>query len=144
MKELSNKRVVETSGERPAPTAKPSPIYRLKRTRIRIKPKKARTSWRSGKIRLDAKGMAELRWTVFCRSQGQCENDIDGIQFVHGEPLRLSVRCPNRISWDYFHLHHIIHRSLGGSDTEENTAAACVPCHSAHHNGGPKISRSAV
>jgi 5-methylcytosine-specific restriction endonuclease McrA len=67
--------------------------------------------------RLKGKAMTELRQKVFDRSIGKCEN-----------------YCGRGIFWETFHLHHKIHRSLGGKDTAENCAAICHVCHFAEHN----------
>src|SRR5581483_2712857 len=95
----------------------------LKRSWIRRKPKRARVLWRSGRVILDAAGMRELRETVFARSGGRCEN------------------CRTKITWEWFELHHLIHRSRGGSDDERNCAAYCRTCHAAAHGNGPASDR---
>lgn len=79
--------------------------------------------WRRPRIRLSGPEMAELRQEVFARSGGRCENAIEG------------CRCASRISWGSFHLAHLESRGRGGSDTLENTLAACWECHEAdtHH-----------
>jgi 5-methylcytosine-specific restriction endonuclease McrA len=102
----------------------------LKRSWISRKPRKARVSWRSGKIRLDRAGMAGLRWKVFERAGYRCENKLRG-----------GRRCLNKFVWQTFQLHHIISRGQGGSDTEENTMALCVWCHADTHHGVWKASR---
>lgn len=105
----------------------------IRRSPIRKKPRKAMTSapWRAPKIRLAGKDMAKLRWAVFERAKWQCENkNWDDLQ-----------RCATKITWLYFDLHHIIHRSRGGSDTPENTMALCVECHDNHHRHGIKAER---
>lgn len=101
----------------------------LRRTRIKPKAKQHRESapWRQQRIRLDAKGMWALRSEVFARAQFQCEN------LIYGE------RCPAKIGWHSFQLHHIIHRSQGGSDSAENTLALCWDCHEDHHRGRRKV-----
>jgi hypothetical protein len=116
----------------------------LKRSWISRKPRKARVSWRSGKIRLDGAGMADLRWKVFERSRVGTEYRFG---FMGSELClcenRLSDggRCPNRIRWETFQLHHIVSRGRGGSDTEQNTMALCVFCHCNTHHGVWKASR---
>lgn len=73
-----------------------------------------------------------LRFDVFQRSEtgtrygmrNRCENKIDS-----------SRRCGEIIYWDTFHLHHILSRGRGGSDTAENTMALCPGCHFDHHHG---------
>jgi 5-methylcytosine-specific restriction endonuclease McrA len=106
----------------------------LKRSWIRPKPRKARVSWRSGKIRLDGMGMQLLRLAVFARSEyrwrHRCENKMED-----------GTRCLNTFSWQSFHLHHIVSRGRGGSDTEENTMALCPGCHDDHHRGTWKAER---
>lgn len=101
----------------------------IRRSPIKPKVKQAKVSapWRSPKIRLDARGMCELRGEVFARAQFQCENLING------------QRCSTKISWVTFHLHHIVHRSQGGSDTPANTMAVCWDCHEDHHRGRRRI-----
>ena len=89
----------------------------IRRSPIKRHPRQARTSWRSGKIRLDAAGMKHLRQAVFARSSNQCENTVG------------KKRCPAQIFWGSFHLAHIISRGRGGSDTPENTLACCMDCH---------------
>lgn len=101
----------------------------IRRSPIKPKAKKRKESapWRAPKIRLDAPGMYLLRGEVFARAGFQCENHIDG------------KRCPTKITWYTFQLHHLRHRSQGGSDTKENTAAVCWECHDMHHSGKRRI-----
>ena len=101
----------------------------LRRKPLKPKAKKAKRNapWRAKKLRLDAKGMRELRNAVFLRSGMRCENTIDG------------RRCKENFGWFNFNLHHLTHRSLGGSDTPENTIAVCFTCHRAHHDGKRRI-----
>lgn len=108
----------------------------IRPSKYKKKPRKAMTSapWRTPKIRLAGKDMAKLRWAVFNRSEGRCENSFNN-------PFDQSVRCTAKIGWSWFDLHHIIHRSRGGSDTEENTMALCVECHDNHHRHGIKAER---
>lgn len=101
----------------------------IRRTRIKPTAKRARVSWRSGKVRLDGAGMRELRGEVFRRAGGRCENTVKG------------SRCNQQAGWYDGELHHIVHRSRGGSDTLENSCWTCWDCHHAHHNGGPQIER---
>lgn len=89
---------------------------------------KAGVQWRSGRIRLSPKKMGDLRSLVFLRAMSQCERIIDG------------KRCGRVAYWDWEswnggELHHVIHRSQGGSDTEENCEWWCRQCHWDHHNG---------
>ncbi len=95
-----------------------------KRNWIRPKKRVRKVSWRSGKIREDAAGMAKMRWAVFTRSEGQCENKLES-----------GARCRARIGWAWFELHHVVSRARGGSDTEENCMALCAGCHFDTHNG---------
>lgn len=99
----------------------------IRKSRLKPKAKRAKTSWRTGKVRLDAKGMSRLRWEVYQRAEGQCENSSDG------------VRCNKRITWTTFQLHHLKHRSLGGDDSEFNCVAVCFDCHDLHHHGQLRI-----
>jgi 5-methylcytosine-specific restriction endonuclease McrA len=89
----------------------------IRRSPIKKRKKRARVLWRSGRVILDAKGMAELREQVYERSLGRCEN------------------CGVPTYYQSGHLHHVKHRSAGGSDTLENSLWLCVDCHVAHHNG---------
>lgn len=78
---------------------------------------------KSGRVVLGVREMAALRYRIWERSGGQCERiDED------------DVRCPNMFGWSSMHLHHIIYRSQGGSDSEENCAGWCQPCHKTEHN----------
>lgn len=91
----------------------------IRRSPIKPKPKPHRESWRSGKIRLNGREMAQLRQDCFVRSRGFCENSIDG------------KRCLTRVNWVTGHLAHIQSRGRGGSDSKENCLFVCVPCHKA-------------
>src|SRR5436189_6176304 len=95
----------------------------IKRMRLKPKAKQCRENapWRPRKVRLDAAGMLQLRSAVFTRSGMRCENSIDGI------------RCPERFGWFSFQAHHMLHRSLGGSDCRENILCLCLTCHDLHH-----------
>jgi 5-methylcytosine-specific restriction endonuclease McrA len=99
----------------------------IQRSPIKKKRKKTKESWRSGKIRLDAKGMEDLRIAVYQRSGGGCENVING------------KRCNKPIRWGSFEMHHIQHRSLGGSDSMQNCIALDKNCHNLHHLKNMKI-----
>ncbi len=107
----------------------------LKRSWIKRKPRARKVSWRSGKIREDAQGMALLRWCVFNRSLNRHRNQCENL-------LESGRRCLNFLTWETFHLHHIISRGRGGSDTEENCMALCPGCHFDTHNGTWKASRA--
>jgi 5-methylcytosine-specific restriction endonuclease McrA len=100
----------------------------IRRTRIRYKAKQHKESWRSGKVRLSGEEMNSLRCDVFARSRGYCE----GMRPL-GNPPGFRYRCNMPIEWDWFHLHHIVHLSLGGSDEISNVLALCTTCHSAAH-----------
>lgn len=91
----------------------------IRRSPLKKKPRRAYESapWRRKKIRLDAKGMLELRQDALYRSGLRCENSIDG------------ERCNKRIAWHNFHLAHIVSRGRGGSDCLKNVLAACQECH---------------
>ena len=91
----------------------------IRRSPLKPKPRQHKESmpWRRPKVRLNGAEMLELRQNVFARSQGRCENSVDG------------ERCPTRIYWMTFHLAHMISRGRGGSDVPENVLAACEKCH---------------
>lgn len=97
----------------------------IRRTRIRPKPRQHKESapWRRPKVRLNGKEMAALRYQVLDRAEKRCENSFNG------------KRCANVVSWNTYHLHHLQHRSLGGSDTKENCLCLCMDCHLGHHEG---------
>jgi hypothetical protein len=99
----------------------------IQRSPIKKKRKKTKKSWRSGKIRLDAHGMEDLRIAVYQRSGGGCENVIRG------------KRCNKSITWLSFEMHHLQHRSLGGSDCMQNCIALDKNCHDLHHLKNVKI-----
>lgn len=88
--------------------------------------------WRRTKIRLDGREMEALRLQVFGRSEWRCENSFAPTGYERR-------RCSNLIKWGSFHLHHMVHRSQGGSDTKENTLAVCMTCHDAHHGRNAPI-----
>ena len=98
-------------------------INPLRRSPIKRKPRKHRESWRSGKIRLNAKEMCELRQSVLARSEYRCENEFNG------------ERCRAPLTWMMFEMHHMQSRGRGGSDTMENCIALCRACHRMHHDG---------
>ena len=89
----------------------------------RIKPKRAknRIGHFTKKVRLDAENMALLRQAVYDRSMGQCE-------MMHGKR-----RCVNIAGWLTGELHHVRHRSLGGSDDMDNCLFICKECHRKAH-----------
>ena len=92
--------------------------------RIKPKAKKAMVGKVTGKIRLDAKGMVELRAACYDRSRGQCE-------MIREDTGR---RCPHLVGWITGELHHKVHRSLGGSDDMQNCIFVCKTCHHDEHN----------
>lgn len=79
----------------------------LTRTRIRHKRKMKKVSWRSGRVREDAAGMARLRSEAFERSQGMCECYRVEDEFPEGcKPCGgLSV------NWEHDEMHHSKPRS---------------------------------
>lgn len=91
---------------------------------IRKKPQKSRTLWRSGRIIKKGHDMKQLRNEAFERSGGYCENQIH------------NPRCPRRIFWDTFELHHITPRGRNGSDVLENVLALSRECHAMEHGQG--------
>jgi 5-methylcytosine-specific restriction endonuclease McrA len=78
------------------------------------------------KSRVERKRITEARVQLYERSQGLCE-------------LRLSAECWGQITWYTMHACHIRSRARGGPWDLENLQAGCPVCHSAQHNGGPKI-----
>lgn len=104
-------------------------FHPLQRSRIKTKPKAHKENWRSKKVRLSAGEIAVMRSAIFDRSEHQCENAVDD----------KGKRCPERLGWWAFDMHHMQHRSLGGSDSKENLLAVCFSCHRAHHDGKRRI-----
>ena len=71
-------------------------------------------------IRLKGADYTKLKEEVYARDGGQCQTCKKRV------PLRIGgifnpFLCAN--------LSHVIHRSLGGSDTLENTIIQCFECH---------------
>lgn len=101
----------------------------IRRTRMKPKAKehKENAPWRPQRIRLNADEMRRLRWQVLERSGLSCENKIDG------------QRCEASIGWYDMQMHHIIHRSQGGSDTLDNLLGICADCHLSHHDKNAPI-----
>lgn len=64
---------------------------------------------------LQEKGYSRRDAVVFVRAKGRCE--YCGSELMH-----------NRITWDSVQFDHIIPKSKGGEDNEENLALACKPC----------------
>lgn len=91
----------------------------IRRSPIKPKPRQHKESmpWRRPKIRLNGKEMAALRQDAFVRSEGRCENAIDG------------QRCPERITWMFSNLAHLEGRGRGGSDELGNVLMTCLNCH---------------
>lgn len=73
--------------------------------------------------------MEELRWEVFRRSGGMCE---ERILTDDGPLLR---RCGAPITWDTMELSHLRH-GANKTDTAEGTIASCKECHRNRHNAG--------
>lgn len=67
--------------------------------------------WKPQRIRLDARGMAELRHQKFYEAKGYCQI------------------CGVRAGWWQGELAHILARAKGGSDTLQNTLWLCRGCH---------------
>lgn len=88
---------------------------------IKKKSRKAKVGKYSGRIRLDAEGMKELRVAVYERARGLCEMKIKHV-------------CEVYAGWVSGHLAHIKSRGSGGSDELGNVLWACAPCHMASHN----------
>jgi 5-methylcytosine-specific restriction endonuclease McrA len=83
--------------------------------------------WRRPKVRLNAEEWAKMREYIIDRAEFRCENGMDG------------MRCATKLQWYTMHVHHRIHRSLGGSDTKDNLIGVCRDCHDLHHCGGVHI-----
>lgn len=92
-----------------------------RRKPIRYKRRVRKVSWRSGCVREDQAGMARLRSDAYERSQGICEC---GRPECLCRPSRL-----RRVNWVDGHLHHVLPRSRGGSDTLENVQFITSQCH---------------
>ncbi len=92
---------------------------------IRYKRKVHKVSWRTGRIREDAAGMARLRSEAYERSQGVCECKRE---VCLARPLRL-----RRISFYDGQMHHVISRAHGGSDVLENVQFITRLCHQEIH-----------
>jgi hypothetical protein len=94
----------------------------IRRSRIRYKRKVKSISWRSGRVREDAIGMARLRAAAYERSRGMCECNRN---VCLQRPVRLQ-----RVNWPDGHLHHVIPRGRGGSDVLDNVQFITALCHS--------------
>ena len=95
----------------------------IRRSRVKWKPRQKKLSapWRPERIRLDSKGMAELRSQAYARSGGICE--CGRPECVNG-PQNL-----RRVTWYDGQLHHVISRARGGPDTLENVQFITRRCH---------------
>lgn len=49
--------------------------------------------------------------------------------------FRDGYRCTECGRTDHLHIHHIIYRSNGGTDSTENLTTLCQTCHKAQHKG---------
>jgi 5-methylcytosine-specific restriction endonuclease McrA len=108
----------------------------LKRSWLgRPKKKVRKVSWRSGRIREDAAGMARLRSDAFRRSGGLCEC---GRKECESAPIGKRF-----VTWIDGQLHHVISRARGGSDVLENVQFVRRECHRIL-TGEPQWSRRAV
>lgn len=111
------------------PIARRTPLKRstkpLKRSAIKKVSKRNRVL-KSGRVILDAAGMANLRMEAYERSGGVCECHL-----VEG-----TKKCGKFVHWHYGQLHHRIYRSSGGSDTIENVAFIRPECHEYIHKKG--------
>ena len=104
---------------------------------IRRKPKRSRVT-KSGRVILDKVQMGFLRLEVYYRAEGQCENAVLVPKTGNNHKPQLR-RCKNEMRWEDGHLHHRIHRSLGGSDSYENCFWLCASCHENEHSGKRKF-----
>lgn len=93
----------------------------MKRSPIRPKRHKSGTKvGKTGRVRKYGADMAELRAEVYDRAAGLCEIKAAG--------------CEKYAGWLSGHMHHVRHRSLGGSDSLENCQWSCPSCHRKEHN----------
>lgn len=102
----------------------------LKRKWIKPKKKRHRELWRSGRVILDGPETGALRLRIFERAEWRCEWKPDEVN-----------RCTNGITWESMIMHHVIFRSHGGPDTEENCVGICKSCDDSIHPG-PQWSKS--
>jgi 5-methylcytosine-specific restriction endonuclease McrA len=95
----------------------------MKRSRINFVSKTRRSRsgkpGHTGKVRLYGADLESLRWRVYLRDLATCQLKKDG--------------CRGVTLWERGHMHHVVHRSLGGSDSEENCVWSCPSCHNAEH-----------
>lgn len=94
------------------------PLNTLKRSPI----KKRRSKPRPGRLKGEA--LERLRRECFERAGGLCQ-------------LRISLDCTVWSGWDFGHMHHEKHKSLGGKDESSNVLWACPTCHWLEHNPKP-------
>lgn len=64
---------------------------------------------------MQGKGYTRRDAIVFVRAKGRCE--YCDAELIH-----------NRITWDAVQFDHIVPKSKGGDESEENLALACKPC----------------
>lgn len=102
----------------------------IRRSPIRYKRKVRKVSWRSGRVREDAIGMARLRSAAYERSGGMCE--CKRLACL-ARPSRL-----RKVNYNDGHLHHVISRAHGGSDVLENVQFITDICHREIH-GIPRL-----
>jgi 5-methylcytosine-specific restriction endonuclease McrA len=95
--------------------------YRTRRSWIRPKKRVRKVSWRTGRVREDAAGMARLRSEAFHRSCGLCECGRAAC-LIRSTRERL-------VTWADGHLHHVVSRARGGSDVLENVQFITRRCH---------------
>ncbi len=88
---------------------------------IRLKKRIRNVSWRSGRIREDAAGMARLRSEAYHRSNGLCECQREVC-------LKRSTKERVVTFWSG-QLHHVISRARGGSDELSNVQFITRKCH---------------
>lgn len=105
--------------KRPGPIARRSYLRRYSRLSSRRRSGERRGKY-SGKVRLYGDKLEALCWQVFRRAGGNCELKWQG--------------CQGWVSWRKGQMHHVRHRSLGGSDELGNLAWSCPRCHRKEHN----------
>lgn len=71
----------------------------------------------TGKVRLKGEALEALRRQIFVEAVGKCQ------------------KCGVFAGWYFGHMHHKVHRSLGGSDSLENCIWLCPKCHGGEHAG---------
>ena len=97
-----------------------TPIKRSGRIKAKRKHAGIKVGKHTGNIRLYGAALTDLRRQVFEKCGGWCA-------------LKTASNCWRSAGWDCGHMHHVIHRSLGGSDTLENCVWACPNCHRKEH-----------